>query len=242
MYPKTLGEARRIFVQIKRVVKPSRKVRTIICAPYPYLGALMTTRGNVALGAQNCFWEDDGARTGEVSPAMLASLGVSYVILGHSERRALGETNEDIARKARAAVGRGLSVILCVGEKARDEHGMYYAEVRDQLIGSLVGFPKGAVRRLIIAYEPVWAIGTKARRSATPADYREMSIHIRKHLTDLFGKKSAFRVPILYGGSVDDANAEGFLDSGGADGFLIGRVSLDPERFGNIIALTNRYA
>lgn len=240
MYPKTLGNAKMIFAEVKRAAARTPKAKTVICAPYPYLPILLAARGRVAVGAQNCFWEDEGARTGEVSPAMLASIGASHVILGHSERRGLGETNEEVARKAKAAAARGLTVILCVGEKARDEHGAYYAEVRDQLVGSLAGFPKTAVRRLIVAYEPIWAIGRRARRAASPADHREMSIHIRRHLADLFGKKDAFRIPILYGGSVDDTNAEGFLGDGAADGFLIGRVSLDPERFGSIIALAAR--
>lgn len=242
MYPKTIGEAKKIFAAIKRAAARAPKTKTVICAPHPYIPVLLVARGRVAVGAQDCFWEDEGARTGEVSPAMIASLGASHVILGHSERRALGETNEEVAWKAKAAVTRGLTVILCVGEKARDEQGTYYAEVRDQLIGSLAGFSKVkvAMRRLIIAYEPIWAIGRNAKRAASPADHREMSIHIRRHLADLFGKKDAFRIPILYGGSVDDGNAEGFLRDGAADGFLIGRVSLDPERFGNIIALAAR--
>ena len=243
MYPKTLIEAKEIFAGEKKVARTMNKARTIICPPHLFVAPLaqgaLGTKG-LSIGAQNTFTEDEGARTGETSPVQVASVGATYVILGHSERRALGETDQLIAQKTIAANKAKLTVILCVGEKTRDEAGSYWCEVRQQLRDSLLGFPKNESKRLVIAYEPIWAIGAKALRSATPEDFHEMSILIKRHLVEQFGKVAGFRVPILYGGSVDEKNAEGFLKQGGADGLLVGRVSLDPSRFGAIMKLADK--
>jgi triosephosphate isomerase len=239
MYPKTAVEARSIIAGVKRAAARNNRVRTIICPPIPFVHLLSRSPGVIKVGTQNCFSEDEGAYTGETSPVQLSSLGVTHVILGHSERRAFGETNEAIAKKMAAALRNKLTVILCVGERDRDENGNYFNEVKEQLMGSLAGFPKREYKRLIIAYEPIWAIGSKAVRVATPSDHREMSIHIKKHLVQIFGKVHGFSIPILYGGSVNDLNALGFLVEGKADGFLIGRVSLDPVKLGAIIDLAN---
>lgn len=243
MYPKTLIEAKDIFAKEKKVARALSRTKTVICPPAVFLSALAESSAGVkhlSVGAQNAFFEDEGARTGEVSPLQIASVGATYVILGHSERRALGEADETIAAKAVQAAKAKLTIILCVGEKRRDAGGSYFSEVRDQLRGSLAGFPKDGSKRLVIAYEPIWAIGKNAVRAATPEDFHEMSILVKRHLVEQFGKTSGFRVPILYGGSVDEKNAEGFLKEGGADGLLVGRVSLDPARFTEIIKLADK--
>lgn len=243
MYPKTLIEAKTVFAGEKKVARILKNTKTVICPPALFVPSIaQSTVGtkHIAVGAQNCFFEDEGARTGETSPAQVASVGATYVILGHSERRALGETDQVVAQKAIQANKSKLTVILCVGEKARDEAGSYFNEVRQQLRDSLAGFPKSESKRLVIAYEPIWAIGAKAIRPATPDDFHEMSILIKRHLVEQFGKIPAFKVPILYGGSVDEKNAEGFLKQGGADGLLVGRVSLDPVRFGEIMKLADK--
>ena len=121
----------------------------------------------------------------------------------------------------------------------RDDAGKYFTEVRESLRGSLIGFPKEELKRLIIAYEPIWAIGKNAPRAATSEDFHQMSILIKRHLVEQFGKVAGFKVPILYGASVDEKNAEGFFKDGGADGLLVGRVSLDKERFGVIMNIAN---
>jgi triosephosphate isomerase len=144
-----------------------------------------------------------------------------------------------VAQKSVQAVKNKLTVIVCVGEHSRDDAGAYFAEVREQLRLSLAGFPKTESKRLVIAYEPIWAIGAKAVRPATSADFHEMSILIRRHLVEQFGKAAGFKVPILYGGSVDERNALGFLRDADADGLLVGRVSLDVEKFGMIIQLAD---
>lgn len=237
MYPKSLSEAKDIARRIAIAARKYPGVRTVICPPFPFISAIRSSGKTLLIGAQDVFWEEEGARTGEISPAMLRSVGASFVIVGHSERRALGESDRDVAKKAALAMKSGLSVILCVGEKERDTAGAYFAEVRDELFASLEGIPRSFAKKLIVAYEPIWAIGAKARRPATVEDFREMRIHIKKHLVEQFGKAAGFRVPILYGGSVDERNAAGFLREGEADGLLIGRVSLDAEKLAAVISL-----
>jgi triosephosphate isomerase len=243
MYPKTFAEAKGIFVTLKSTAKKTKHVKVVICPPHLFVHSIIAARGksplNISVGAQNSFWEDEGARTGETSPATLASLGATHVILGHSERRALGETDMMVAQKSIQAIRNKLTVIMCVGEHSRDDAGAYFAEVREQLRRSLLNFPKTESKRLVIAYEPIWAIGAKAVRPATPPDFHEMSILIRRHLVEQFGKAAGFKVPILYGGSVDERNALSFLRDAGADGLLVGRVSLDAQKFGTIIQLAD---
>lgn len=243
MYPKTEKEAKAVFVATRSAARALKRTRVIVCPPAVFIPQLRAAQGKgagIAVGAQNAFVDDEGAATGEVSPAMLASLGVTHVILGHSERRALGETDEMIARKVIQAQKNKLTVILCVGEDTRDEAGSYFSRVHAQLRASLHGVPANASGKLIVAYEPIWAIGAKAEHPATPTDFHEMSILIRKVLVEKFGKTAGFRVPILYGGSVDERNAASFIKDGGADGLLIGRVSLHPERFGAIAQLAEQ--
>jgi triosephosphate isomerase len=199
----------------------------------------MLGKGAALLGAQNCASADEGAMTGEYSPTMLLSVGAKFVILGHSERRAMGETSEEVAVKAARALGHNLQVIICVGEKERDAESGFYREVKEQLEASLRGVPTKYGRRVVVAYEPIWAIGEKAKRAATTEDFREMRVLLRNVLVDHFGRSAGFAVPILYGGSVDEKNAEGFLRQGEADGLLVGRASLDPARFGAILRIAS---
>lgn len=237
MYPRTLAEAKRIARALKSDAQRPKGAKIVVCPPALYIAPLIAVFGKakITLGGQNAFFADEGAFTGEVSPVALKSLGARYVILGHSERRALGETNDVIAKKCIAAIGAGLSVILCIGEKERDEAGSYFTEVGTALRESLAAFPAKHVSRLVIAYEPIWAIGAKALRAATADDFREMQLLIRRNLVGRFGKKRGFAVPILYGGSVDDNNASSFF-AVGADGLLVGRASLDPKKFAAIVS------
>lgn len=239
MYPKALAEAKAIFSAEKKSMRNIKRVKMVICPPHIFIYPLIASLGKgikgLSVGAQNAFCEDEGARTGETSPKALALLGATHVIVGHSERRALGETNTLVAQKITRVAANKLTAVLCVGERARDDGGAYFKEVSDQLRHSLGGFPRAEAKRLVIAYEPIWAIGAKALRPATPSDFHEMSILIRRHLVEQFGKVAGFKIPILYGGSVDERNALGFLKEGGADGLLVGRVSLSPEQFSAII-------
>ena len=241
MNPRTLFEANTYFGKIKRKANALTRVQTVICPPFLFLDSLSkkATR-TCALGAQNAFFETEGAHTGEISPAQLYALNVSYVILGHSERRALGETDELIREKIMASLMYRLNVILCVGEKERDATGQYLSFLKDQIKKSLSKIPAKQLTRLIIAYEPIWAVGAKAKSSDTPESFFEVAIFIRKILSDLFGKSFAFHVPILYGGSVNRHNAGEFLKEGAVAGLLIGRASLDSEEFNEILKIAQQ--
>lgn len=236
MYPAKYEDALALAKKIKPVAVKAvtTKVTTIICPPMPFIAGIAKKGSLLAVGAQNSHADVEGAHTGESSPAQLASMGVSYVILGHSERRSAGERNIDVAAKIPMALKEKLNIILCVGEKIRDSQGAYFNEIANQLRESLGEFPTAKTSQLIIAYEPIWAIGKNAVRPATPEDFREVEMLLRRELSAIFGKTKAFKIPILYGGSVSKDNAQSFIDIG-ADGLLIGRTSLDADAFVSII-------
>ncbi len=238
MNPRTLTEARNNFQKIKRKTNFLTKAQAVICPPFIFLDSLSKkATSRCALGAQDVFWHKDGPYTGEISPAQLHALDVSYVILGHSERRALGETDEIIREKIKVSLEYRLNVILCIGERERDARGQYLSFLKEQIKKCLFKIPGKHMARLIVAYEPIWAVGVKAKSADTPESFFETAIFIRKVLSDLFGKTIAFHVPILYGGSVNEYNAESFLKDGDAAGLLVGRASLDPEEFNEILKI-----
>jgi triosephosphate isomerase len=189
----------------------------------------------VALGAQNCHWEDKGAFTGEVSPPMLAKLNVSYVIVGHSERRQLfGETDEVVNRKVKAVLAHAMTPIMCVGETLEErEAGETEAKVTRQVEAGLAGVAADRVAGLVIAYEPIWAIGTG--RNATPDDAQATIATIRAKVAALHGDACASAVRIQYGGSVKPANAAELMAQPDIDGALVGGASLDPDEFAPIV-------
>ncbi len=184
----------------------------------------------MVLGAQDVFYEKEGAYTGEVSTSMLASLGVTHVLIGHSERRQLGEGEDIVRKKLHAALGGGLRAILCVGEEERDPEGLYFERVREQVSSALRGLSSFSLRRLTIAYEPMWAIGESSSGAIAPDELHKMALYIRKIVSELHGGTEALRLPLLYGGSVDEENVEGLLASGTIHGLLVGRVGLDTAR------------
>ena len=241
MNPAGAVRARADFLTIKKSVGAFKKVTAVIAVPFIFLALLgKEASAGLALSAQNVSAEKEGAFTGEISAGMLSALKVRYVIIGHSERRALGETNEFINRKIKAVLASGMTPILCVGEKERDHDMWYLSAVKTQLEECLAGIPKNAVGKIVIAYEPVWALSSTAnRRDATPEDCVEMHIYIRKVLSDMFGSGAGTAVAILYGGSVDEKNALGFLTTGHADGLLPGRASLTPKTFISILKIAN---
>ncbi len=244
MAPQTSDEAKKTFAGIKKTASKLRNVDTIVCPPFVYVEALASrvSGKRFSVGTQNAFWKEEGAYTGEVSPTQIYSLGARYVILGHSERRAMGETDDMVSKKADAALRAGLTVIICVGEQSRDQHGEYTKRIEEQLQRSLSGIQKKSLENIIIAYEPVWAIGANAIRPASPEDVLEVSILIRKVLTNMFDRESSYIVPILYGGSVDAKNCGSFMNEGGADGLLVGRASLDAKQFGEILKVAEQSA
>ncbi len=236
MYPVSVKDAREKFVAIKKVSATLRNVQTVICPPFVYVSDLqkLVTGNRCVVGAQNAYFENEGAYTGEVSPAMLTSFKIQYVILGHSERRAMGETDELVNKKVLSAVKAGLTVVLCVGECERDVDGEYLKHIAEQIKSALKGIQKKSLAKVVIAYEPIWAIGKNALRVASTDDALEVSILIKKTLADLYSKDGG-SVPILYGGSVDAKNAWEFLMKAHIDGLLVGRASLDPKVFGEIL-------
>lgn len=234
--PVTLKEAKRLFNSVKRGIKNVKNTEIVICPPFIYLADLRASAfakgfGGLAFGSQDCFWEERGAYTGEVSPKMLKDLGVEYVIIGHSERRRyLKETDEMINRKIKAAIIAGLKPILCIGSRERGNRGS--SEMKIQLQKALAGVKKTELKNVIITYEPVWAISTTKRSViATPENTKEGKIFIRENLNKLFGKSLSQRVRVIYGGSVDSNNIEGFIKVAKMDGVLIGAASLKPDDF-----------
>ena len=236
MNPGTIGSAKRLFhdVQDRLGTRPS-SVRVVIAPPFPFISDLakLSPSRRIALGAQAVFFERSGAYTGEVSLSMLKSIGTRYVIVGHSERRKRGETDEEVYRDLDAVLRGKLNAIVCVGETVRDKQGNYFTNVEAQLRAALAAIDKKRLTHLSIAYEPVWAIGTGV--NATPEDAYEMKLFIQKILVDRFGRAAAEKVRILYGGSVNRTNVEALLTDGKVDGFLVGGASLRATDFGFII-------
>ena len=210
----------------------------LVCPPAVYLSAVsdIVSSSPVALGAQNVYHEPEGAFTGEISTAMLLDVGCRYVIVGHSERRhILGETDADVNRKTLAALAAGLVPIVCVGELlAEREAGQTAAVIRRQFESSLAGVPADEIARLVIAYEPVWAIGTG--KVATPQQAEEVHADLRSLLAERYNDGSAQNVQILYGGSVKASNAGELLSQPNIDGALVGGASLKVNEFLGIAA------
>ncbi len=223
------------------VAREAEKVSGVdlaICPPACYLEAVgeVIKGSKVALGAQNVYYQANGAFTGEISTAMLCDLGVKYVILGHSERRhILGESNAEINKKVHATLQAGLLPILCVGELLSErEAGRTHDVILSQFDGSLAGISAEQLKRLVIAYEPVWAIGTG--KVATPQQAEDVHLGLRKIIAQRYNDEIAQRVPIQYGGSVKPDNASQLLGQPDIDGALVGGASLKVDQFMGIVA------
>jgi len=229
----TAASARQLAAAVVQGLGNESRVTVAVCPPFPYLAAVAdAVRGRkVALGAQNLYPEKEGAFTGEVSPAMLLDLGCRYVILGHSERRhVLGERDDFINRKVHAALAAGLQVILCVGEKLEErDAGSTNAVLETQITAGLAGLAADAMKNVVIAYEPVWAIGTG--RTATPEQAQQAHAFIRGRVTHLFGDAAAASLVIQYGGSVKPDNAAALMQQPDVDGALVGGASLKADQF-----------
>ncbi|MDX1947570.1 MAG: triose-phosphate isomerase [Pirellulaceae bacterium] len=227
---------------IAKGVGTATDVEVAVCPPSLYLAAIgqAIAGSSVGLGAQNCYHEAKGAFTGENSPAMLVDVGCKYVILGHSERRAIfKETSADVAKKVLAALAAGLTPIVCVGETLDERKAnRTTAVVREQIEGSLAGLSPEQVLKLVIAYEPVWAIGTGV--VATPEQAEEVHADLRKLLETRYTTEVAASVRIQYGGSVNAENAATLLSQPNIDGALVGGASLKADGFLAIIAAARR--
>jgi triosephosphate isomerase len=219
------------------LVAASRHTEIVICAPYVDLPAAVeaSRRTNVEIGAQDVFWLKEGAYTGEVSAPMLAAVGCRWVIAGHSERRQyFGETDESVFKKTVAALDAGLTPIVCVGERLEEREGGLTEQVlATQFAGGLAGLEPQHFSRVVIAYEPVWAIGTG--RTATPEIAAAAHRFLREQVRGRFGKDAAAACRILYGGSVKPDNIKGLMAQPDLDGALVGGASLDASSFASIV-------
>ena len=237
--PSTQKEAEHLYISVKKEIKKLDEVETIICPPFVYLS--LFKQDIIQLGAQNCFWENKGAYTGEISPLMIKDLECKYIIVGHSERRGyFNEIDDDINRKIKSVLKNRLKPIFCVGEKSRDSfdsEGKPINEmslvVSEQIEKGLAGISQSRIPDIVIAYEPVWAIGTGV--PCLPDDAMKAALLIKKTLTGLYNRSIAERVKILYGGSVISQNAIDYIKGANMDGLLIGGASLNASEFIKII-------
>ncbi len=234
---KNAVETVQLITELKRELNAVNGVDIVVCPPFVNLESAKESLidSNISLGAQNIFWEDSGAFTGEVSGPMLKNLEVQYVIIGHSERRQFfGETNETVNKRIRAALKHGLTGIVCVGENlAQRESNKTFDVITDHLSGSLKGLTKDEVSQLVIAYEPVWAIGTG--KTATPQQAQEVHAFIRAWLTQNFDSQVAESIRIQYGGSVTPENLATLITQKDIDGALVGGASLKAPSFAAIV-------
>ena len=229
---KTRDEALEFVYAVNNNLPSIDKVDSVICAPFTVLRDLVKRQGeNLRIGAQNMHFNENGAFTGEISPVMLESLGVSYVIIGHSERRDMfNETDEACSKKLKAAFEHNLTPILCVGEHLQErEDGSWQDLIRGQIIRDLNLLSSDEVEKLVIAYEPIWAIGTG--KTATPEIADDTCGFIRTCIKDLYGESVAEKIRIQYGGSVKTSNIEALMAQPNIDGALIGGASLKAEDF-----------
>ncbi len=233
---KTKAEARTFAEEFKKLYKDT-DVKAAICAPYTNLEMLVELfkDTDIKVGAQNVHFEDNGAYTGEISVPMLEEIGVDYCVVGHSERREYyGETDETVNKKLTRLFQGGITPILCVGEiLTQREEGIENIIVEKQMVGALKGLNKEQVEKLVVAYEPVWAIGTG--KTATPEDANKMCGFIREVIKNLYDEETSLEVVIQYGGSVKPANATEIMNMVEIDGALVGGASLKPTDFIEIV-------
>ena len=229
-------EAEALITELIPKVQDTKNT-VIICVPYTDLAlAVKLTKGtNIHVGAQNCHWAESGAFTGEIAPSMLTEMGVEYVVIGHSERRTyFGETDQTVLARTKAALKAGLKPIVCIGETLAERESGHMEEVlRRQVVEGMKDVSAEELKNVIIAYEPVWAIGTGV--TATDEQANDAIAYVRSVFAGIYGKKAAESLYIQYGGSMNDKNAAGLLNMSQIDGGLIGGASLVAEKFAAIV-------
>ncbi len=234
---KTVGEALDLVRELKKTVSGVKGVEVAVAPPFTALYAVhKELEGSpIGLAAQNLYWEEKGAFTGEISPLMLKELGCQHVIIGHSERRQFfGETDETVNRRIKAALAQGLRVIFCIGETLRErEEGITFSLIERQVEGGLKGLDGQKMGEVVIAYEPVWAIGTG--KTATPEQAEEVHRFIRDKIQRLYSREAAENIRIQYGGSVTPENVRSLMSQPDVDGALVGGASLKAESFSKVV-------
>ncbi len=236
--PTSLTEATTLIAGIAKKYKPFEGTKVAVAPSYVHMTEVAKKIGKkpIALAAQTVSVEPLGPFTGEVSAMQLRDLKTEYVIIGHSERRAMGETDEVVQKKILAALKCNLTPVVCIGEKERDSKGDFFSFVEKQVRSVVAVLPAASVKKLVLAYEPIWAIGTG--KTATAADVKEMQLFLFTVLTKLFDRPTAQKVTLLYGGSVKADNAFQLHKEGGMNGFLVGGASLKADDFIQIINAT----
>ena len=235
---KTAAEGRELVNALKPLVADAKDAVVVVCPPFTTISAVVEAAAgsNIKVGAQNIHWAESGAFTGEISAAMLKEAGVEYVIIGHSERRQyFGETDETVNKRLKAALAAGLKPIVCIGESLDErEGGRMEAVLAAQIAGGFDGLTAEEMAKVIIAYEPVWAIGTG--KTATPEIAQATHAYIRKQVAGIFGNDVADNLVIQYGGSMNAGNAANLVACPDIDGGLIGGAALKPDTFAQLIA------
>lgn len=236
MNPETVDVAKDLGDKIMTVALGLENVITVIAPTFVHIGLFNSKKefDNFFLGAQTVSVDSEGAHTGEVSAKMLKDLSVNYVIVGHSEQRDRGVSNEAVSKQVLNVLENHMIPVICVGEKTRDnEGGDHYGFLKDQIKASLNDIPKKYAKDIVLAYEPVWAIGAETPMSSD--QIYETIIYIRKIFSDIFDSKSALKIPVLYGGSVNFKNAENIIVNGKVDGLLVGRESVNVTGFSELL-------
>lgn len=230
MYVETPEEAKRFAASLKRRARTLAGVEVWVAPPATLLAALagIFKKSVVKVGGQSVSVAQSGAHTGGVSAAMLKAAGASFCIVGHSEQRALGVSDDDVHTQLESVLQQGMVGVVCVGEEERQEDGSHFARIAEELQSACRGMQAFA-GKLVVAYEPLWAIGKPSGSAMSPQELEETVIFIKKTLTDLLGRTAALKIPILYGGSVEPDNAFALLTQGGVQGLLVGRASANPD-------------
>jgi triosephosphate isomerase len=240
-YVSDVAKAKALVSAAKRYVGKG-ETELVIVPPAPYLGLFVTknrAKNTLSFGAQDLSLSTGGAATGEITATLLSELGVNYVIVGHSERRAAGETDETILVKMQHALANGLTPILCIGERERDDEAAYLPFLRRQIAVIFEALSPKERMQVIIAYEPIWAIGKGAAESIQTQDLHEMALYIRKVLSDYMAGTTAQNIRILYGGSVEPSNVRDLAAGSDIQGFLVGHASAEVASFTGLVkALT----
>jgi triosephosphate isomerase (TIM) len=235
MNPATLEEAKEIARKTRHLATDLTHTEVVACPPFVYMSAVISVRDpdTLKVGAQSVSYEEGGPHTGEVGAPMLKDMGVKYVIVGHSEERARGDTDEMVSKRVCAIVSAGMQAVLCVGEKERDEGGAYLEQLKQQIRGSLANVPANKAKNIVLAYEPVWAIG--AKEAMVPDQVHEMALFVRKVFSDVFSADQALKATVIYGGSVNFRNAADIISIGQVDGLLVGRESVNMPGFTELL-------
>jgi triosephosphate isomerase len=241
MNPATKAEAKKIANRVKNISSKLENIESVICPPFPYISIVSPRKcpANFHIGSQSVSIQTEiGSYTGEVGAMMLNDLGVEYVIVGHSEERKRGDTDEIVSMRLKSALDSNLIPIVCIGESIRDEAGAYLDMLKEQIQKSCANLSRSEFKSIIIAYEPIWAIGAKEPMKSE--DIYETSIFIKKVFADIFGADLGLKLKVLYGGAVNFRNAREIIEIGKVDGLLVGRESVNIPGFKELLKSVNQ--